>query len=97
MDEVLTGIFKSIAEQGLLFAVLVAILWGSYKGVWVWGTRLIEQRAEYEKLLSVAAERLEESKKDKQWWQTQATQALGIAEGTVQTVLKERRGAGSES
>lgn len=56
--------------------LMVAILYGSFKGWWIWGKVYEAMRVDYMERLSKA-----EASRDK--WQTMALRATGIAEDTV--------------
>ncbi len=62
--------------------LLVLILFGSYKGYWVWGRQLIEQKADDERRLAIALS-------EKAKWESIAMKALGLAENGL-VITKQR-------
>ena len=54
-------------------ALLLLILWGNWKNVWVWGRDVEKVTERYEKLLT-------KSQEEVNWWRSIALQATGIAE-----------------
>lgn len=59
---------------GASFAtLLVVILWGSWRGIWVWGK---DKTASETALL----ERCKRTEEDRDWWRGVALKATGIAE-----------------
>ncbi len=58
-------------------AALILILIGGFKGYWVWGRQLEQQRADFERQIA-------EKSKDLASWQAMALQATGHAELAVE-------------
>lgn len=71
MEEVVALLNKLASAS---FGVLVAlILYGSWKGIWVWGRHLAEADARYKADLRRVQEEVD-------WWRSLAVKATGIAE-----------------
>jgi hypothetical protein len=64
-----------------LATLLVIILFGSWKKVWVWGRELTDCDARYSAEKKVIAD-------DRDWWRNVAVRATGLAE-TQGQILKE--------
>lgn len=74
--------------SGVGFAtLLLVILWGSWKNVWVWSRDVERLTKQYEALLAKAEEQTE-------WWRSLAIRVTGIAErqGTVANELAKKTG-----
>lgn len=54
-------------------ALLLLILWGSWKNIWVWGRDVDRVTERYERLLA-------KSQEEAEWWRSIALKATGIAE-----------------
>ena len=76
----LVSLAKELSSVGFP-TLMVAILYGSYRGWWVWGRTLLEMRDDYIQRLSKA-----EQAGDR--WQAMALRATGLAEDSVAITKK---------
>lgn len=74
MAEIL-DIAQKLSGAGLA-TLLFIILFGSYKGIWVWGRQLDEAKLK-------CSEELREAKDKGAEWQRMALQGVGLAESSV--------------
>lgn len=83
MDEILT-IANKLGGAGFATLLLI-ILYGSWKNIWVWSRDVDKLTTNYEKLLA-------KSEEQSQWWRDVAVKATGIAElqGTVARELAKK-------
>lgn len=79
LDEVLTLAQKLSGVS--LATLLFFILGGSYMRWWVWGSQLVELKADFE-------ERLRKSEARGDMWQTMTLRATGLAEDGVNLAKK---------
>lgn len=86
------AVLSKLGASGLIPDILraivitsAAILWGSYKEIWVWNKDVKKLTERYEALL-------EKERVEKEWWRTLAMRATGIAEmqGSVASVLAKK-------
>lgn len=91
MEEILALLGK-LGASGFIPEILralvitsAAILWGSWKEVWVWNKDVKKLTERYEALLA-------KEQNEKEWWRTLAMRATGIAEmqGTVASALASK-------
>ncbi len=83
MSEIL-DLAKGLSNLGFP-TLMVIILYGSYRGWWVWGRVNVDMKDDYvDRLLKM------ETSRDK--WQAMALRATGLAEETV-SIVKKSNGA----
>lgn len=93
--EELIAVLSKLGASGFIPEILraivitsAAILYGSYKEIWVWNRDVKKLTERYEALLA-------KERDEKEWWRTLAMRATGIAEmqGTVATALAKKTSA----